>query len=70
MIHKIQVRVQIGEDAEHDAPVWKLQWSNLGMDLAVSCRRTTSTAPAIYIRRTNMIGELEPVPAAVIVAAK
>jgi hypothetical protein len=62
--------MQVGEDAEHDAPVWKLQWSNLGMDLAVSCSRTPVQAPAVHIRRTNLIGELEPEPAAVIVAAR
>jgi hypothetical protein len=62
--------MQIGEDAEHDAPVWKLQWSNLGMDLAVSCTRTQSLAPAVHIRRTNLIGELEAEPAALLVAAR
>ena len=62
--------VQIGEDAEHDAPVWKLQWSTLGMDLAVSCTRTSTCAAAVHVRRTNLVGELESEPAAVIVAKR
>lgn len=62
--------LQIGEDVKHDAPVWQVQWSNLGMDLAVSCSRTSSHPSAVHVHRVNLLGELEPEAAAVIVAKR
>ena len=40
------------------------------MDLAVACSRTPTLSAAVHIRRINLVGELEPEPAAVIVAKR
>jgi hypothetical protein len=68
--HYSRCSLQIGVAVPHDAPVWKLQWSSLGLDLAVSCIRTEACPPAVYVWRINILGEIESEPAAVMKAGQ